>query len=859
MLPSSSSEHVADEAAHKKRGDSLIRAATTASSLKAEQDSGYIDKTQSKATHNEASSPGTTSGSGLRATTTASSLEAEQDSGYIDKTQSKATHNEASSPGTTSGSGLRCQKAIGDTVAQTWFENVSKLFNESLLVRGNTLRSNEDSMKLNKLMALCTNLQSRVLTLEKTKTTQALWITSLKRRFKKLEKKQRSRTHKLKRLYNLGLIARVDSSKYEQNLGEDASKRGRKINDIDVDEDITLVNDQDDSYMFDINYLHGEEVFVDKDDADKEVNADGELNATSIATTISAAAIITTEEVTLAKALTELKASKTKVKEVVIQEPSESTTATTKTTSSKQSQDKAQKELKANIALIVTWDDVQAKIDVDYQMAERLQGEEQQELTDEEKATLFMQLLEKRRKFLQAFKKVNTFVDFRTELVEGSSKRAGEELTQEKSKKQKVDDDKETSELEMLMEIIPNEEEVKEKQEKDKIGSKPDKNVKHLITNYKVGLRRVVPKNYNPKGERPSSKLSRDQTSNPTSSTNPTLTGSIRRSSKQKVENFNFEENLPLEVLIADNRTMAQLLQAPTEGSSTPAISSDVAELKDMVRALLLDKKNQYSAPTPSLTPAPIKAVKLRWYSRVNQPLAYQAPAYQAPVPQTQSVSQTDFERYIKANDAVLRNIQSQGQRSGTLPGNTITNPKEDLKGITTRSVVAYQGPTIPTSSKVVKQGTEVTKDQVQTPNSQSTAPVQPTVIQSQSKTHVSEPVPFTDALMLMPKFASTLKAFIRNKEKLSEMARTSMNEHCSAVILNKLPRKLRDPDKFLIPCKFPGMDECLALADLDASINLIALSMWKGLSLPELTLTCMTLELADRSQFISALSWKES
>nr|GEZ06345.1 reverse transcriptase domain-containing protein [Tanacetum cinerariifolium] len=106
----------------------------------------------------------------------------------------------------------------------------------------------------------------------------------------------------------------------------------------------------------------------------------------------------------------------------------------------------------------------------------------------------------------------------------------------------------------------------------------------------------------------------------------------------------------------------------------------------------------------------------------------------------------------------------------------------------------------------------------------------------------------FTDALILMPKFASTLKALIGNKEKLSEMARTPMNEHCSAVILNKLPKKLGDPGKFLIPCGFLGMDECLALADLGASINLMPLSVWKELSLLELTLTCMTLELADRS-----------
>nr|GFC29618.1 reverse transcriptase domain-containing protein [Tanacetum cinerariifolium] len=108
--------------------------------------------------------------------------------------------------------------------------------------------------------------------------------------------------------------------------------------------------------------------------------------------------------------------------------------------------------------------------------------------------------------------------------------------------------------------------------------------------------------------------------------------------------------------------------------------------------------------------------------------------------------------------------------------------------------------------------------------------------------------ISFTDALTLMPKFASTLKTLIRNKEKLSEMARTMMNEHCSAVILNKLPRKLGDPGKFLIPCEFPGMDECLALADLGASINLMPLSVWEGLSLPELTPKCMTLELANRS-----------
>nr|GFA91239.1 hypothetical protein [Tanacetum cinerariifolium] len=421
-LPQTSvpTEHVLDEVVNEEMDDSLERATTTSTSLDVDL---------------------------VRAATTASSLKAEPDNDNMDKIQSKATPNESSSPGTTSGGGPMCQEAIGDTIPQTKFENVSKLSKDSLLARDNTLRSDEDSMKLNELIELCTSLQSRVITLEKKKTTQAQEITSLKRRAKKLEKRQRSRTHKLKILYKVGLTARMDSSEDKQNLGEDASKQGRKIDDIDANEDITLVNDQDDAEMFDIDDLHDEEVFVDKDDADKEVNdevqkvveevvedinttkliidaaqvnAAGELNSASIATIDSAAAIITTEEVTLAKVLAELKASKPKVKGVCIQEASESITTTT-TISLKKSQDKAalklqaefegeqrharekaQKELEANIALIETCDDVQAKIDVDYQMDERLQAEEQQELTDKEKATLFMQFLEKRRKFFAA-------------------------------------------------------------------------------------------------------------------------------------------------------------------------------------------------------------------------------------------------------------------------------------------------------------------------------------------------------------------------------------------------------------------------------------------------------------------------
>ncbi|GJV10784.1 hypothetical protein Tco_1352325 [Tanacetum coccineum] len=419
--PSDPSENVEDDAVHKELGNSLMRAATTASSLEAKQDSGNITKTRSKATPNESSS--------LR---------------------------------TTLGCGPRCQETIRDTTAR-----------------------------------------SRVLDLEKTKTTHQNEIDSLKRRVKKLDKKRSSRTYKLERLYKVSLSARVESSGDEESLGEDASKQGMRINAIDA-------------------------------------------RCSTAATTVT----ITTEEITLAQALEALKTLKPKVKGIVFQEPVKSTTTTI---SSQQSQDKgkgimieepvkpmkkkvqirldeeaalklqaefdeqerlarekAKKVEEVNIALIETWDDIQAKIDADYQLVGRMQAQEQEELSITEKATLFQQLLEKRRKhfaakrakekrnkpptkaqqrkimctylknmegyelkdlklkefyaiqemFEKIFKRVNTFEDFRIELVEGKEKRAGKELVQEKAKKQKMEDDKETTKLKQLMEIIPDEEEV---------------------------------------------------------------------------------------------------------------------------------------------------------------------------------------------------------------------------------------------------------------------------------------------------------------------------------------------------------------------------------------------------------------
>ncbi|GJV65386.1 reverse transcriptase domain-containing protein [Tanacetum coccineum] len=236
-----------------------------------------------------------------------------------------------------------------------------------------------------------------------------------------------------------------------------------------------------------------------------------------------------------------------------------------------------------------------------------------------------------------------------------------------------------------------------------------------------------------------------------------------------------------------------------------------------------------------------------------HQAPGYQAPVHQAPIPQPQVVTTTEFTNYMKANDAILKNMQTNmtsltnsnielknmfGQfmkmntasssGSGTLPSNTITNPREDLKGITTRSGVAYKGPTIPTNN-----GNRV---ETQVPNSEPVVapvvePVEAPVSAPKPNPKPSIPYPsrlndqklrekannqmekffqifqdfhfdisIVDALILMPKFASTIKSLLRNKEKLFELARTPLNEHCSAVLLKKLPEKLRDPDKFLIP-----------------------------------------------------------
>ncbi|GJX00994.1 hypothetical protein Tco_0184907, partial [Tanacetum coccineum] len=265
-------------------------------------------------------------------------------------------------------------------------------------------------------------------------TAQDSEIASLNKTVKKLERRNKLRTPGLKRLRKVGSARRVESSD-EASLGdqEDASKHGRKITDIDADAEVTSIDEtqgRNDDLMFDTGVLDEQEVKVEKVVCTAEVT-------TESATTITAE--VTTE---------------TKLEE--------------------EERLTRQKEEEANIALIESWDNTQAMMDADYQMAQQLQAEEKEQLSIEENSKLFVQLLEARKKhvaeirarekrntpptqaqqrklyfikdmFDKAFKRVNTFVDYKTELVEDDAK---------------VEDDQEKARMKELMNIIPDEEEV---------------------------------------------------------------------------------------------------------------------------------------------------------------------------------------------------------------------------------------------------------------------------------------------------------------------------------------------------------------------------------------------------------------
>nr|GEX23746.1 reverse transcriptase domain-containing protein [Tanacetum cinerariifolium] len=283
-----------------------------------------------------------------------------------------------------------------------------------------------------------------------------------------------------------------------------------------------------------------------------------------------------------------------------------------------------------------------------------------------------------------------------------------------------------------------------------------------------------------------------------------------------------------------------------------------------------------------------------------NQGIVYQNPpqqasTYQNPIQQN-SVSNNKFEAYTKANDANMNNLQlkfdtfqrnqqefqksfekkqddfqmmmmslmqnlhnNKASSPSSLPSNTISNPKNEAKAITTRSGISYDGPPIPPS--VVEQEPKATKD-TELPSTKNIQP--PSVQTCERKLREKDDslaakfmeifrdlhfeLNFVDALIHMPKFAPMFKKLLNNKDKLIELTKTPLNENCFELVLKKLSEKLGDPGRFLIPCDFLKFDNCLALADLRASINLMPLSIWKKLRLPTLNDTRMVLELADRT-----------
>nr|GEW73546.1 reverse transcriptase domain-containing protein [Tanacetum cinerariifolium] len=351
--------------------------------------------------------------------------------------------------------------------------------------------------------------------------------------------------------------------------------------------------------------------------------------------------------------------------------------------------------------------------------------------------------------------------------------------------------------------------------------------------------------------------------------------------------------------------------------TSTSGISPDVVELKDMVKALLLDKKSQNQSPAtvkaveescvtcggahsyrncpatdsnvyrdniqefvsqaaainynqgntsyrppmmsnqirpPGFPPIPNNQ-NAQLNQRNNQN-SYQAPAYQALAPQTQGVSKEDFSAYVKANDAVVEN-KLEATKDIVHPTNN--GSTEDVKPpvVQSKSLILTSEPANSLISEPVSYPVRALR-----PNLRPSIPY-PSRMQDQKLRdkandqrekffqifkYLNFNISFADALILMPKFGPSIKSLLTNKDKLCELARNPLNEHCSTVLLKKLPEKLGDPDKFFIPCDFPRKAECLALADLGASINIMPLSVGNKLSLPDLSPTCMTLELPDHS-----------
>nr|GEX34787.1 hypothetical protein [Tanacetum cinerariifolium] len=223
---------------------------------------------------------------------------------------------------------------------------------------------------------------------------------------------------------------------------------------------------------------------------------------------------------------------------------------------------------------------------------------------------------------------------------------------------------------------------------------------------------------------------------------------------------------------------------------------------------------------------------------------------------------QTQINNNMMASFCQMNTASTSG--SGPLPSNTIAKLKGKLKAITTRSGLVLDGPSVPMPPPFINPEEDKRVEETLTDQylAEYTIKVPPPLMHKQNQQdkkkiqihrfwqmfkqlHIN--ITLADALILIPKYQKMLKALLSNKEKLLELANTPLNENCLAVILKKLPEKLGDPGKFLISCGFSEL-KCKALADIGVSINLMPLSVWKILGLPELISTRMTLKLANRA-----------
>nr|GEW80780.1 reverse transcriptase domain-containing protein [Tanacetum cinerariifolium] len=300
---------------------------------------------------------------------------------------------------------------------------------------------------------------------------------------------------------------------------------------------------------------------------------------------------------------------------------------------------------------------------------------------------------------------------------------------------------------------------------------------------------------------------------------------------------------------MADTRTMAELLRTPTEGNAeaiiVPAIPAEHFKLKHSLLNLSWLLKN--TTPPPAF----VKAVEESYVTCGGPHPCYHCPTTNA----NASVYQDNIQAYVSAA-AVNYNQGNVGYRPPSVAHQSGFPPVQNNQNRGnnyTQGNLTYRAPTPPIAQsnelanymKVNETHMRAMQNQIDIMKTELRNEFQATMLQQNNKLENI----FSDALLYMSKFASTFKNLLSHKEKLSKVAtNTPLNENCSVVILKKLPEKLGDPGKFLIACNFLEIPECLSLADLGASINLMPLSIWRKLSLPELNPAQMILELADRS-----------